>query len=80
MTTANVHDMVKQEVDTLPDVLAGEVLDFVFFLKARYAEEAFLWTKVEEAQQHRRQHPEEVQTVTAEEWEQLTEHLDRPDQ
>lgn len=77
MTTANVHALVKQEVDTLPDGLAAEVLDFVLFLKQRHAEEQFLWQQVEASREYRSRNPDDIQTVTAEEWERLTQDLDR---
>jgi hypothetical protein len=52
------------------------VLDFVLFVKARHNEEAFLWQQVEATDDRRHQHPEEVQTVTAAEWDALTAELE----
>jgi hypothetical protein len=78
-----VHEQIKHEVDALPAELAREVLDFTLFVKARYTdadeqriEEEFLWQKVLEAREYRRQHPEDVMTVTAEEWETLSAELE----
>lgn len=67
-----VHETLREEVDGLPEALAQEALDFVLFVKNRHAEDQFLWAQVEQAQRHRAEHPEEVMTVTAEEWEKLT--------
>jgi hypothetical protein len=76
MQTDTVRTMLKQEIDTLPDTLAESVYDFVLFIKARHSEEIALWQEVEATQAYREQHPEDVQTVTAEEWEQATAHLE----
>jgi hypothetical protein len=72
MTTKSIHQILEQETQALSDDLLAEVLDFVQFLKSRQAEEAFLWEQVEETQAFRRRHPEEILTVTAEEWMALT--------
>jgi len=64
MTTT--QQLLYQEIETLPDHLVTEVLDFVQFLKSGWTEEAFLWSQVEQTYEYRRQHPEEVYTVTAE--------------
>ena len=76
MTVQTAQQRLRAEVDSLSEPLAAEVFDFVEFLKARRAEEAFLWQQVGEARRHREQHPEEVLTATAEEWEQVTAHLE----
>jgi hypothetical protein len=76
MSVQTVQQRVRAEVDSLPEPLAAEVFDFVEFLKARRAEEAFLWQQVGETRRYREQHPEEVLTVTTEEWEQITAHLE----
>lgn len=76
MTTETIRDMLKQEIDTLPDSLAGSVFDFVLFIKTRHSEEVALWREVEATHAYRRQHPEEVKTATSEEWERATAHLE----
>jgi hypothetical protein len=48
----------------------------LLFVKARRAEENFLWQQVKETQSYRRRHPDQVGTVTAEEWDKLSAHLD----
>jgi hypothetical protein len=67
-----VHDALREEIADLPEPLAQETLDFLLFVKSRHAEEQFLWAQVEETLKYRREHPEEVMTVTAEEFERLT--------
>jgi hypothetical protein len=76
MVTTTVQQLLQNEVQTLPDDLVIEVLDFIQFLKSRRAEEAFLWEQVEETRAYRRRHPEEVMTVTADEWMAATADLD----
>ena len=75
MTSVSVSELLLQEIQTLPEALSEEVFDFLLFIKARHAEENFLWQKVEEAQAYRGKHPEEVVTATGEEWDQATAHL-----
>ena len=70
--TATVQRLLQQEIQTLPDELTTEVLDFVQFLKTRRMEDRFLWQQVEETYAYREQHPEEVLTMTAEEFLTLT--------
>ncbi|MFL5803231.1 MAG: hypothetical protein ACJ8CR_16020 [Roseiflexaceae bacterium] len=70
MQPQSIHQLLKHEIDTLPDPLAESVFDFVLFLKERHSEELFLWQQVEETNAYRQQHPEDVQTVIGEEWEQ----------
>lgn len=65
---ASAHRLLQQEIQALPDDLTVEVLDFVQFLKARREEDRFLWQQVEETRAYRQLHPEDVQTVTAEEF------------
>jgi hypothetical protein len=67
-----VKERLQDEIAGLPESIAQEALDFVLFVKARHAEEKFLWAQVEETQRHREAHPEEVMTVTADEWDRLT--------
>lgn len=69
------RELLRYEVDTLPEPIAAQVLDFVMFVKARHAEEAYLWQQVEATRVYRREHPEDVITVTAEEWDAVTAHL-----
>lgn len=76
MRTTTVHQRLKSEVDLLPDDIASEVFDFLLFVKERRAEEAFLWQQVEATHKYRQQHPEDVMTVTAEEFDKLTAYMD----
>lgn len=70
------RDLLQRAIDDLPDDLAREVLDFVLFVRARRAEEAQLWDEVEATRRYRQAHPDDMQTVSAEEWDRLTAHLD----
>ncbi len=76
MAALMVRERLKYEIEALPEPMAAEVLDFVLFVKARYNEEAYLWQQVEATHDRRRQHPEEVLTVTAAEWDALTAGLE----
>jgi hypothetical protein len=76
MAVLTVRERLRCEVEALPEQMAAEVLDFVLFVKARHNEEAFLWQQVEATDDRRHQHPEEVQTVTAAEWDALTAELE----
>lgn len=76
MRMPDVHETLQREVATLPEPLAREALDLVLFVKARHAEEAALWSKVQEARAHRADHPEEVVEATADEWDAATAHVD----
>ncbi len=76
MTTLTVHEMLKQEVDLLPETLAEEVFDFVLFVKEQRAEDMFLWQQVREAQAYRQQNPQDVITATADEWDEATRRLE----
>jgi hypothetical protein len=71
-----LHEMLQQEIKTLSPAMIEEILDFVLFIKARRAEEVFLWEQAEETRVYRQQHPDEVLTVTADEWDKLTAYLD----
>ncbi len=75
MSAETARELLKQEVEQLPDDLAEQVLDFVLFVQERQKETAFLWQQVGETEDYRRQHPEDVITTTAEEWERNTSHL-----
>ena len=44
----------------------------LLFVKGRHAEEQFLWAQVEETRKHRAEHPDEVVTATADDWDRLT--------
>ena len=48
MATVSAQSLLQQEIRALPDDLTVEVLDFVQFLKARRAEDGFLWQQVED--------------------------------
>ncbi len=62
------QQLLYQEIQTLPDNLGLEVLDFIQFLKSGQDEEAFLWSQIEKTYRYRQQHPEYVMTVTGDEW------------
>ena len=64
----NLQQLVYQEIQTLPDSLLEELLDFIQFLKTSQTETTFLWEQVEETYTHRRQHPDKTTLATAEEW------------
>lgn len=68
IATTTAQKLLQQEIIGLPEHLATEVLDFVQFLKTRRAEEAFLWKQVEATRAYRQEHPDEVRTVTVDEW------------
>jgi hypothetical protein len=68
MSALTVHEMLQQEILLLPEPLAEEVFDFLLFIKARHAEEDFLWQQIEATRAYRQQHLDEVRTVTADEW------------
>ena len=72
MANLNTRELLQEEIASLPDALAEEVFDFVLFVKARRAEESFLWEQAQAAQAYRRAHPDEVVTSTAEEWGEAT--------
>jgi hypothetical protein len=76
MAVLMARELLKSEVEMLPEPIVAEVLDFVLFVKARHNEEAFLWQQVTTTQARRDQRPGEVQTVTAEEWDALTAGFD----
>ncbi len=68
MSTVSAQRLLQQEIRALPDDLTVEVLDFVQFLKARRAEDRFLWEQVEETRDYRQQHPDEIWTVSADDF------------
>jgi len=76
MAVLMVRERLKYEVEALPEQMAAEVLDFLLFVKARHNEDAHLWRQVEAAHDRRLQHPEDVLTVTAAEWDALTAELE----
>jgi hypothetical protein len=43
MAALMAHELLKSEVEALPEPMAAEVLDFVLFIKARHNEETYLW-------------------------------------
>jgi hypothetical protein len=75
MATPSIHDLINKEIETLPDELVAEVLDFIQFLKSRRDEEDFLWERVEDAYSHRQKNPDDTMTVTSDEWMEGTAHL-----
>lgn len=77
MSTSTIQNMLQHEIATLPDDLAASVYDFVLYMKARYTEDTFLWNQVEQALAYRQSHPEEVQSLSAEEWLHATAYLDK---
>jgi hemerythrin superfamily protein len=75
MTPTTMRETLKHQLDTWPDELVEYVFDFVQFVaQDQQAEEVFLWQKVEEAQAYDQQHPEEIKTVTAEDWDSMFQH------
>ncbi len=76
MSSQTVQQRLQDEIEALSEPLAEEVLDFVLFVKGRRAEESFLWRQVQASRAFRREHPDAVETLSAEEWDSLTAHLD----
>ncbi len=76
MSTLTLQERLQHEVESLPPSLIEEILDFILFVKARRVEEDFLWQQVEKTRLYREQDPNNVMTVTAEEWDDLTTDLD----
>jgi len=76
MATLTLHEMLKREVDLLPEALVEEVFDFVLFVREQRAEETFLWRQVRETQAYRQQNPEDVSVVTADQWDEATRRLE----
>lgn len=72
MKSMTAQELIQFEIAQLPEKLAREVLDFVMFLRERQSEEDFLSEQVEIARAYRRAHPDEIVTMTAEEWEAAT--------
>lgn len=76
MSTFSQTERLKQEIEGLSPSLIEEILDFVLFIKTRREEDAFLWEQIEETFTYRQQNPDEVMTVSGEEWETLTADLE----
>ncbi len=76
MTTLSVHEMLKREVDLLPETLAEEVIDSVLFVKEQRAGAMFLWQQVRETQAYWQHNPQGVIIAAADEWEEATRHLE----
>jgi len=72
MSQTSVREALKAEVESLPEDLAAEVLDFIEFMRQRRAEEDFLWQQAAAAEARMTARPDEVQTVTRTDWEALT--------
>ena len=79
MTPTAMRETLKRQLDTWPDELVEYIFDFAQFMADdQPAEEAFLWQKVEEAQAYNKQHPEDVKTVTVEDWDNMFRHETDP--
>jgi hypothetical protein len=72
MSLTSAREALKLEVESLPEDLAAEVLDFIEFMRQRRDEEAFLWQQAAAAESRMAARPDEVRTVTRFEWESLT--------
>jgi hypothetical protein len=73
MSVLNVREELQREISSLPEDLVREVLDFLMYVRDRQTEEDFLHEQIEAAEAYRREHPEDVIIMTAEEWEAATE-------
>ena len=73
MRSMTVQELIQIEITQLPEKLAREALDFIRYLRERQSEEDFLKEQVEIARAYRHAHPDEVITMTADEWEAATE-------
>jgi hypothetical protein len=73
MSSMTVQELIQLEIAQLPEKLAREALDFIRYLRERQSEEDFLKEQVEIARAYRRAHPDEVITMTADEWGAATE-------
>jgi len=62
-------------VQALPKELAADLVDFINFWHNSEEEDAFAWAKIQEAMAYRKEHPEDYEVVTAEEWLKLTADL-----
>ncbi len=70
MTDPTVYEALQEEIAGLPEPLAEEALDFVRFMKARYAEASrAAMHPVEESRIQWRCHLGDVANETLEEWE-----------
>jgi hypothetical protein len=76
MKAKPTRDLLRQQVETLTEEMAEEVLDFVLFMRARRNEDEYLWQQAEEARAFRREHPDDVVISTAEEWDKATVRFD----
>ncbi len=72
MKSPNLREQLQIEIDALPEALAGEVIDFIVFLRDRHAEDTYLWQQVVATYDHRERHPDDVRTVSADALESLT--------
>lgn len=72
MSEMSARDVLKLEIESLPEDLAAEVLDFIAFMRQRRTEEAFLWQQAVAAEARMASQPDDIQTVTRSEWESLT--------
>jgi len=72
MTPTTMRETLKRQLDTWPDELVKYIFDFAQFMaQDQPSEEAFLWQKVEESRAYDQQHPEEIKTVTVEDWDSM---------
>jgi hypothetical protein len=72
MSALSSREFLQREIAALPEDLLREAFDFIMYLRERQSEENFLKEQVEIALAYRRAHPDEVMTVTADEWEAAT--------
>ena len=72
MSVLTMQERLRREVSTLPEDLSREVFDFLMYVRDRQTEEDFLREQIEAAEAYRRNHPEDVMIMTAEEWEAAT--------
>lgn len=71
MSEPTLHEMLRLEIESLPEALAAEVIDFIVFLKTRHGEDVELWGEVVAAHDRRQSTPTDVRTVALDEWEAL---------
>jgi hypothetical protein len=74
MSPRSARETLKVEIDSLPEELAEEVLDFIGFMRQRRDEESFLCHEARAAEERMAASPDDVQTLTRAEWEALTDH------
>ena len=75
--TAKLLDAIRTEVAGMPATLLRSVYDYVLFLKSERAEEAYLWQKAQESEAYLREHPDEVTTMTAQDFDKLISSIDQ---